>query len=59
MVFLDSKHWREKFPIYPLLQGLQQSGGYKNLLLSLADTPAEAESAIMRFVEKRRSESCE
>jgi hypothetical protein len=34
------------------LQGLQQSGGYKNLLLSLADTPPEAERAIMRFVEE-------
>ena len=50
MVFLDSEYWCEKFPIYPLLQGLHQSGGYKNLLLSLADTPAEAERAKMRFV---------
>ena len=50
MVFLDSEYWCEKFPIYPLLQGLQQSGGYKNLLLSLADSPADAERAIMRFV---------
>ena len=51
MVFLDSEYWCEKFPIYPLLQGLQQSGGYKNLLLSLADSPADAERAIMKFVE--------
>ena len=50
MVFLDSEYWCGKFPIYPLLQGLQQSGGYKNLLLSLADSPADAERAIMRFV---------
>ena len=59
MVFLDSQYWCEKFPVYPLLQGLQQSGGYKNLLLSLADSPADAERAIMRFVEKRKGESCE
>ena len=51
MVFLDSEYWCGKFPVYPLLQGLQQSGGYKNLLLSLADSPADAERAIMRFVE--------
>ena len=50
MVFLDSGYWCEKFPVYPLLQGLQQSGGYKNLLLSLADTPDDAVKAIMRFV---------
>ena len=50
MVFLDSEYWCGKSPVYPLLQGLQQSGGYKNLLLSLADTPADAERAIMRFV---------
>ena len=51
MVFLDSEYWCEKFPVYTLLQGLQQSGGYKNLQLSLADTPADAERAIMKFVE--------
>jgi hypothetical protein len=58
MVFLDSEYWCEKFPVYPLLQGLLQSGGYKNLLLSLADTPADAERAIMRFVEELKGESC-
>ena len=51
MVFLDKEYWCEKFPIYPLLQGLQQSGGYKNLLLSLVDEPADAERAIMRFID--------
>ena len=51
MVFLGSEYWCEKFPIYPLLQSLQQSGGYKNLLLSLVDTPADAVGAIMAFVE--------
>ena len=55
MVFLDSGYWCEKFPVYPLLHGLQKSGGYRNLLLSLADTPAEAEHAIMRFVEQEPS----
>ncbi|MBQ5752564.1 MAG: hypothetical protein IIV89_06950 [Bacteroidaceae bacterium] len=50
MVFLDSEYWCERFPIYPLLQELARSGGYRNLLLSLVDTPYDAESAIMRFV---------
>ena len=57
MVFLDSEYWSEKIPIYPLLQGLQQSGGYRNLLQSLVDTPAEAERAIMRFVEELKIEN--
>ena len=51
MVFLDSEYWCERFPIYPLLQELMRSGGYRNLLLSLADKPSDAVSAIMRFVE--------
>ena len=53
MVFLDSEYWCERFPVYPLLLGLQQNGGYKNLLLSLADSPADAEQAIMRFIEAK------
>ncbi len=49
MVFLDSEYWCKQFPVYPLLQSLQQRGGYRNLILSLADTPADAERAIMDF----------
>jgi predicted Rossmann-fold nucleotide-binding protein len=61
MVFLHSEYWCEKFPIYPLLHSLQQSGGYKNLLLSLADTPADAEQTIIRFLKngKQKNENCE
>ena len=53
MVFLGIEYWSEKFPVYPLLEGLHEKGCYRNLMLSLTDSPEEAERVIMRFVRNR------
>lgn len=50
MVFLDAEYWKEKFPVYPLLENLVNKGCYKNLLLSVADEPSDAVRDIMKFV---------
>ena len=49
MVFLGKQFFTEEIPVYPFLQDLIARGKYKNLILSLADTPAEAVSAIEAF----------
>ena len=51
MVFLGSEYWNSVFPVYPLLSELQGKGCYRNLILSVTDSPADAEAEIMRFVE--------
>ena len=51
MVFLGSEYWSERFPVYHLLQNLNGKGCYRNLLLSITDSPTDAVDAIMRFVE--------
>lgn len=53
MVFLGIEYWSEKFPVYPLLKVLHEKGCYRNLMLSLTDSPEEAERVIMRFVRNR------
>ena len=50
MVFLDTEYWKETFPVYPLLESLVQKGCYKNLLLSMTDSPDDAVRDIMAFV---------
>lgn len=50
MVFLGKEYWTDKFPVYPLLENLQSKGSYKNLLLTLTDSPLSAEQAIMNFI---------
>ena len=50
MVFLDTEYWKEKFPVYPLLESMVQRGCYKNLLLSMTDSPDDAVRDIMAFV---------
>lgn len=49
MVFLDKKFWTEEFPVYPLLKELSDKGKYKNMLLSITDSPDEAVEIIQRF----------
>ena len=53
MVFLGCEFWNEKFPVYPMLKELCSKGCYKNLLLSITDSPSDAVGAIMAFVERR------
>ena len=49
MVFLGTQYWTEEMPVYPLLTHLASKGRYRNLLLSLTDTPEEAVSQIRAF----------
>ena len=49
MVFLGREHWTKTMPVYPLLEQLQATGRYKNLILSLADTADEAAAEILKF----------
>ncbi|MBR4809475.1 MAG: hypothetical protein IK031_04265 [Bacteroidales bacterium] len=49
MVFLGKDFFCNQVPVYPFLQDLLSRGRYKNLILSLADSPAEAVSAILSF----------
>ena len=59
MVFLGEEYWCGTFPVYPLLQGLQAKGCYKNLILSLTDYPEAAERAVLAFVaQKEREKLC-
>lgn len=41
-----------EMPIYPLLTHLASNGRYRNLLLSLTDTPDEAVRQIRAFAEE-------
>lgn len=56
MVFLGEEYWCRTFPVYPLLQGLQMQGCYRNLILSLTDFPEAAERAVLAFVEHKEKE---
>lgn len=49
MVFLNSKYWTEKVPIYETLQRLRQLGTYNNLQLYLTDDYMEASQVIIDF----------
>ena len=49
MVFLGKRFFTEEIPVYPFLQDLISRGKYKNIILSLADTPREAVVAIEAF----------
>ena len=52
MVFLGSHYWTHEMPVYPLLTHLASNGRYRNLLLSLTDTPDEAVRQIRAFAEE-------
>ena len=51
MVFLGTHYWTQEMPVYPLLTHLASTGRYRNLLLSLTDTPDEAIRQIRNFAE--------
>ncbi|MBR3075939.1 MAG: hypothetical protein IKH11_09350, partial [Bacteroidales bacterium] len=53
MVFLGKQFFTQEVPVYPFLQEMMERGRYKNLILSLADTPDEAVSAILSFGGKK------
>ena len=39
MVFYDTKFWTETMPAYSMLKQLSDTGRYKNLLLSITNSP--------------------
>lgn len=41
MIFFDSEYWTTQMPVYPFLEHLCKNGKYKNLLLSITDSPQE------------------
>jgi predicted Rossmann-fold nucleotide-binding protein len=49
MVFLGKDFFTKEIPVYPFLQDLMARGKFKNLILSLADSPEEAVAAIKAF----------
>lgn len=49
MIFMGKQFWTEEMPVYTLLEGLVESGKYKNLLLSLSDDAAEIIDHIVSF----------
>lgn len=49
MAFLGVDFWTKQMPTYTLLQSLQQSDRYKNLLLSITDSTEEIVDTIMQF----------
>lgn len=50
MVFLGEDFFSRDVPVYPLLQTLMDNGRYKDLLLTITDSPEEAVAAIESFV---------
>lgn len=49
MIFLGSKFWTEKVPLYPLLQNMIEKGQYKNLSLTLTDDSEEIIEKLVNF----------
>lgn len=49
MIFLGEKFWSEEMPIYPLLEGMMETGKYKNLRLTLTDDSAQVVNALHDF----------
>ena len=49
MVFMGKQFWTEDLPIYPMIQHLEKTGKYKNLLLTLSDDPIEIETVLKVF----------
>lgn len=54
MIFLGRQFWNEEIPVYPFLQSLIEKGKYKNLLLSLTDSSAEAVAQLLAFRRENR-----
>lgn len=57
MVFMDREFWTGKMPLYPLLESLMESGMYRHLILSLADSAEEAAASVLSFRESMRKKN--
>lgn len=49
MIFLDTNFWNNTIPVYPFLKQLSAEGKYKNLMLSITDSPDEVIDKIVEF----------
>lgn len=49
MIFLGTDFWTKEMPVYPLIQQLVKTGKYKNLLLSLSDSPKDVLEELSYF----------
>ena len=49
MIFMGERFWTDDVPVYPMMKHLEQTGRYKNLLLSLTDDPAEIVKVLKDF----------
>ena len=52
MIFMNKQYWTEEMPVYPLMQHLVDKGKYKNLLMTLTDSPDEIVKALLDFRNK-------
>ena len=49
MIFMGERFWTDDVPVYPMMKHLEQTGRYKNLLLTLTDDPAEIVKVLKDF----------
>ena len=49
MVFLGVDFFTKEVPVYPFLQGLMETGRYKNLKLSITDECEEVVKTLLAF----------
>ena len=49
MIFLGSQFWTDEMPVYPLLNGLIETGKYKNLSLTLTDDSEVVMQKLLDF----------
>ena len=49
MIFMGKRFWTEDVPVYPMMCQMQDSGRYKNLLLTLTDDPVEIVQVLKDF----------
>ena len=49
MIFFGKEFWTKEVPVYSLMQHLESTGKYKNVLLTLTDNPLEIETVLMDF----------
>ena len=54
MIFLGKRFWTEEIPVFPLLEHLMSTGRYKNLLLSLTDSPTDILKTLEDFGQQDR-----
>lgn len=49
MIFMGKIFWTEEVPVFPMIHQMQETGKYKNLLLTLTDDPFEIETVLKDF----------